>query len=243
MTSTEASTETSTATVEGYRPPQPERAAGLLARLSDVWTEFEARLAEVPILRALDAGDVTVADYQRLLHNLRQQVVDGSLWIARAASNFDMDHFDLRSAAISHALEEHRDHLLLERDYVAVGGSLEALRAGRKNLGSQALSGYMFHEASRPNPVGCLGAMFIIEGLGAQKAGVWARRFQEVLGLADNQVHFMAYHQDADAEHTGTLDAILTSDRIDDDAADAIVTCARVVARLYVMQLTELDEI
>jgi hypothetical protein len=231
-----------TETVEGYLPPEPDR-TGLLSRLADVWTEFETRLDEVPILRALAAGEVTVADYQRLLHNLRQQVVDGSLWIARAASNFDMDHFDLRSAAISHALEEHRDHLLLERDYVAVGGSLDVLRAGRKNIGSQALSGYMFHEASRSNPVGCLGAMFIIEGLGAQKAGGWARRFQEVLGLADSQVHFMAYHQEADAEHTGTLDAILASDRIDDAAADAIVSSARVVARLYVMQLTELDQI
>ncbi|UFU02731.1 iron-containing redox enzyme family protein [Ruania suaedae] len=229
-------------TVEGYRPPEPSTDT-LAARLADVWTEFEERLAQVPILRALAEGGVTVADYQALLHNLRQQVVDGSLWIARAASNFDMDHFDLRSAAISHALEEHRDHLLLERDYVAVGGSLEQLRAGRKNIGSQALSGYMFHQASRPNPVGCLGAMFIIEGLGAQKAAGWARRFQDVLGLADNQVHFMTYHQEADAEHTGTLDAILSSDRIDAAAADEIVSCARVVARLYVMQLTELDQV
>ena len=231
-----------TETVEGYRPPEPDQ-TNLLARLADVWTEFESLLEEVPILRSLAAGEVTVADYQRLLHNLRQQVVDGSLWIARAASHFDMDHFELRSAAISHALEEHRDHLLLERDYVAVGGSLEQLRSGRKNIGSQALSGYLFHQASQPNPVGCLGAMFIIEGLGAQKALAWAERFQEVLGLADNQVHFMRYHQEADAEHTGTLDAILTSDRIDATAADAIVSCARVVARLYVMQLTELDRI
>lgn len=231
-----------TETVEGYRPPEPDQ-TNLLARLADVWTEFESLLEEVPILRSLAAGEVTVADYQRLLHNLRQQVVDGSLWIARAASQFDMDHFELRSAAISHALEEHRDHLLLERDYVAVGGSLEQLRSGRKNIGSQALSGYLFHQASQPNPVGCLGAMFIIEGLGAQKALAWAERFQEVLGLADNQVHFMRYHQEADAEHTGTLDAILTSDRIDATAADAIVSCARVVARLYVMQLTELDRI
>ncbi|QOR70304.1 iron-containing redox enzyme family protein [Ruania alkalisoli] len=230
------------ATVEGYRPPEHDETS-LLARLADVWAEFEERLLVVPILRALREGDVTVADYQCLLHNLRQQVVDGSLWIARAASNFDMDHFDLRSAAISHALEEHRDHLLLERDYVAVGGSLDQLRSGRKNVGSQALSGYMFHQANQPNPIACLGAMFIIEGLGAQKAAEWAQQFQEVLGLADNQVHFMTYHQEADAEHTGKLDAILTSDRIDAAAADAIVSCARVVARLYALQLTELDVI
>lgn len=228
--------------VGAYTPPERDDRP-LLDRLAQVWEDFEARLAQVPILQRLEAGDVTLTDYHRLLHNLRQQVVDGSPWIARAASNFDMDHFDLRSAAISHALEEHRDHLLLQRDYLAIGGSLEVLQAGRKNIGSQALSGYMFHMASQPNPVACLGAMFIIEGLGAQKAGEWGRRFAEVLGLADSQVHFMLYHAEADVEHTGTMDTFLASDRLDAEAQDAIVSCAKVVARLYVMQLTELDEI
>lgn len=225
-----------------YRPPSPESGT-LLERLAAVWSTFEERLEQVPILRRLADGDVSLADYQGLLHNLRQQVVDGSPWISRAASNFDMDHFDLRSAAINHALEEHRDHLLLERDYVAVGGSLEELRAGRKNVGSAALSGYMFHTASQPNPIACLGAMFIIEGLGAQKALGWAEQFQQALGLAEGQVHFMRYHQEADEAHTGKLDAILTSGRIDAAAAEAIVTCAKVVARLYVLQLEELDQV
>ena len=215
--------------------------ATLAERLAAVWNDFETRLAEVPILQRLADGTVTIEDYRRLLFNLRQQVVDGSPWISRAAASFDIDHFDLRSAAIRHAEEEHRDYLMIERDYVAVGGSLAELRAGRKNLGSEALSGYMFHYADRPNPVGLLGAMFIIEGLGARRAAGWATRFQEVLGLADNQVHFMKYHQDADAEHTGNLEAILNSGAIDHAAADEVVRCAEVVARLYALQLEELD--
>lgn len=216
-------------------------AESLFIRLSDVWAELEEQLDRVPLLRRLADGTVTLHDYERLLFNLRQQVVDGSLWISRAASNFDVEHFALRSAAIRHAEEEHRDFLMLERDYVAIGGSLDELRAGRKNLGSEALSGYMFHAADARNPVGLLGAMFIIEGLGAQRAAGWAERFQEVLGLADNQVHFMRYHQDADTEHTGALEAILRSGIIDKDAADEIVRCAQIVARLYVLQLEELD--
>ena len=219
----------------------PTTADTLFDRLADVWIELDERLANVPVLSRLEEGTVTIDDYKRLLFNLRQQVVDGSLWISRAASNFDVDHFELRAAAIRHAEEEHRDYHMLERDYVAVGGSLDELRAGRKNLGSEALSGYMFHYADRPNPTGLLGAMFIIEGLGAQRAAGWAARFQEVLGLADNQVHFMVYHQEADGEHTGNMNAILTSGIIDDVDADEIVRCAQVVARLYALQLEELD--
>lgn len=213
----------------------------LFERLAVVWTELEEHLARVPILQRLDAGTVTLEDYQRLLFNLRQQVIDGSLWIARAASNFDIEHFELRAAAIKHAEEEHRDHYMLERDYVAVGGDRDELRAGRKNIGSEALSGYLFNYANRPNPAGLLGAMFIIEGLGAQRAAAWAARFQEVLGLADNQVHFMVYHQEADGAHTGDMEAILSSGLIDDAMADEIVRCAQVVARLYALQLEELD--
>lgn len=212
----------------------------LADRLAQVWSDFETQLERVPVLQRLADGTVTIDDYRDLLFNLRQQVVDGSPWISRAASNFDIAHFELRTAAIKHAQEEHRDYLMLERDYVAVGGSLEELRAGRKNIGSEALSGYMFHYADQPNPVGLLGAMFIIEGLGARRAAEWARRFQDVLGLADSQVHFMVYHQEADGAHTGDLEKILSSGIIDDDAADAIVRCAEVVARLYALQLEEL---
>jgi 3-oxoacyl-[acyl-carrier-protein] synthase-3 len=226
----------------------PSTAAGsapagssLLERLGDVWLELEHHLAKVPVLQRLDDGTVTLEDYMRLLFNLRQQVIDGSPWISRAASNFDIDHFELRAAAIKHAEEEHRDHFLLEGDYVALGGSREELRAGRKNVGSEALSGYLFNYASKPNPAGLLGAMFIIEGLGARRAAEWAARFQEVLGLADNQVHFMQYHQEADGAHTGDMEAILTSGLIDDATADEIVRCAQVVARLYALQLEELD--
>jgi len=215
--------------------------ATLFDRLADVWAELEERLQTVPVLARLEEGTVTLDDYKRLLRNLRQQVVDGSPWISRAASNFDIDHFELRSAAIRHAEEEHRDFLMIERDYVAVGGTLDELREGRKNIGSEALSGYMFTYADRPNPVGLMGAMFIIEGLGAKRAAGWAARFQEVLGLADNQVRFMTYHEQADAQHTGGLEAILTSGIVDEDAADEIVRCAQVVARLYAMQLEELD--
>lgn len=219
----------------------PVTADTLFERLAEVWVELEERLEKVPVLARLEAGTVTLDDYMRLLFNLRQQVVDGSPWISRAASSFDMDHFELRSAAIRHAEEEHRDYQMIERDYVAVGGSLEELRSGRKNLGAEALSGYMFHYADQPNPVGLLGAMFIIEGLGAKRAAGWAARFQEVLGLADNQVHFMRYHQEADSEHTGNLEAILTSGIIDDQGAADIVRCAQVVSRLYALQLEELD--
>src|SRR5690349_19045853 len=126
----------------------PSAAATLYERLAEVWDRLEEQLEVVPVLRRLADGTVTIDDYRRLLFNLRQQVVDGSPSTSRAAASFDIAHFELRSAAIRHAEEEHRDYLMIERDYVAVGGALDELRAGRKNIGSEALSGYMFHYAA-----------------------------------------------------------------------------------------------
>ena len=133
--------------------------------------------------------------------------------------------------------------MMIERDYAACGGSIEDIRGGRKNIGSEALSAYMFDTASRPDPVGLLGAMFIIEGLGTGKASEWAARFKEVLGLRDDQVSFLAYHGDADDDHFAKLQAILALPWIDAAATEAIVTTAKVVARLYALQLEELDNV
>jgi 3-oxoacyl-[acyl-carrier-protein] synthase-3 len=216
---------------------------GVHERLDAVWRDFEQRLDEVPVMRRLAEGTATIEDYRRLLFNLRQQVADGARWISRAASNFSVDLFDLRSAAIGHAAEEHRDFMMIERDYAACGGAIEDIRSGEKNIGSEALSAYMFHTASQPDPIGLLGAMFIIEGLGTGKASGWAARFKELLGLRDDQVSFLAYHGEADDDHFAKLQAILNSPRIDAAAADAIVKTAKVVARLYALQLEELDHV
>ena len=162
---------------------QDSAVAAVLRKLAVAWTEFEGRLEATPLIRRLTRGRFELADYRMFLINLRQQVKDGSLWMARAASSIDEDHLELRSTLMRHAVTEHRDFRMLETDYVASGGALEEIRNAEKNLGSEALSSWMFHQASQPNPFGLLGAMFIIEGLGSIKAAAWGRLAQSRLGL------------------------------------------------------------
>ena len=145
----------------------------LVRQLARVWIDFETRLHQVPIVAKLESGRFSREDYKLLLLNLRQQVVEGARWIARAASQMDAERFPLRSLFITHAREEHRDFQLLERNYESVGGDVADIRGAAKNVGSEALSAWMFHRASQENPFDLLGAMFIIEGLGAQLAARW----------------------------------------------------------------------
>jgi 3-oxoacyl-[acyl-carrier-protein] synthase-3 len=214
-----------------------------VTQLAQVWAEFQRSLATIPVVRRIEDGAATADDYRRLLLNLRQQVVDGGRWIALAASNFSAGLFWLRSAAIQHAADEHRDFQLLEADYTAAGGDPQAITTAAPNIGSAALSAFVFHRASLPDPVDLLGAMFIIEGLGARKAGGWADRLQESPGLRADQLSFLRYHAAGDDEHFAILSAALRSGLLDRAAVTRMVKTARVVARLYVLQLEELDNV
>lgn len=224
-------------------PNDPAPVVHALTGLADVWAEFERGLSRVPVIRRIEDGIATVHDYRRLLLNLRQQVVDGGRWIALAASNFGTDLFPLRSAAIRHAADEHQDFQLLERDHASVGGDPAAMNSTPANIGSAALSAFMFHRAGLPDPVDLLGAMFVIEGLGNRKAGVWAGRLQQSAGLRDDQLTFLRYHSVGDDAHYDVLRAALRSGLFDDAQVTQIVRTARVVARLYLLQLEELDHV
>jgi 3-oxoacyl-[acyl-carrier-protein] synthase-3 len=224
-------------------PGDDPAASRVFTELAEVWAELEQALARVPVVRRIEDGTATVDDYRRLLVNLRQQVVDGGRWISLAAANFSADLFWLRSAAIQHAAAEHRDFRMLERDFAAVGGDPRIMASTPANVGSAALSAFVFYRAGRPDPVDLLGAMFVIEGLGMRKAAGWADRLQQCPGLADDQVSFLRYHAAGDDEHFGVLRAALRSGAFDDSAVTRIVKTARVVARLYALQLEELDHV
>ncbi|WP_439814875.1 3-oxoacyl-[acyl-carrier-protein] synthase III C-terminal domain-containing protein [Zavarzinia sp. CC-PAN008] len=216
----------------------------LVRGLTQVWTEFETALNTVPVIDRLNRRRFRIEDYRRLLMNLRQQVAEGARWIARAASNIPLDKFELRSTFLGHAHEEHRDFRLVEQDFVAAGGRLEEIRAGAKNIGSEALSAWMFQRASQPDPVDLLGAMFIIEGLGNRLAARWGRMIQEQLNLPGDAVHFLTYHGANDDTHVEKMwSAFDHEGLLTEESVAAILKTARVTARLYRLQLEELDNV
>ncbi len=217
-----------------------ELKASLIRQLTLVWSDFEAELNRVPIIDKLNRGKLRLEDYKLVLLNLRQQVVEGARWIARAASNITAEGFDLRSTFLGHAHEEHRDFQMLERNYLAVGGTLEEIQGAEKNIGSEALSAWMFHKASRENPIDLLGAMFIIEGLGNRLALRWGRAFQDQLGLTPEQVSFLLYHGDNDERHLEKMWEAFDSGILTPQLVKDIVKTAKVTARLYRLQLEEL---
>jgi 3-oxoacyl-[acyl-carrier-protein] synthase III len=218
-----------------------DKPQAVMRGLLTLWGEFAASLDQVPIIDKLNRGKFRLSDYQDLLRSHRQQVVEGARWIARASSSIDEHWFELRSRFMQHAITEHRDFKMIEQDYVSVGGKIEDIVGAPKNIGSEALHAFIFHRASQPNPFDLLGAMFIIEGLGQKKASEWGKQIRDQLGLKSEQVSFLLYHGENDAAHMQEFEDTLTSGILAiPDMDKAILKTAKVVARLYRLQLEEL---
>jgi 3-oxoacyl-[acyl-carrier-protein] synthase-3 len=213
-----------------------------LQALLRVWFDFERRLNRVPIIQRLEQGTFNRDDYLALLLNLRQQVIEGSRWITRSASSFDRHYSDIRSLVIGHAKDEHQDYQLLEQDFVIAGGNLELIQNGERNIGSEALHGFLMYRASRPNPVDMIGAMWMIEGLGEKMANNWAERIGELIPTNTTATKFLSYHGHNDDAHMQKFYQMLNSVCTDDSRAAAIEKTAQVVARLYCLQLEVIDE-
>lgn len=217
-----------------------ETSEWLVRQLSQIWIEFESNLLKTPIVKNIHEGKLTLDKYKLLLHDLRQQVIDGSQWISRAASNIDIEIFELRSAFIKHTAAEHKDYQLLEKNYENLGENPEQIRTGKKNIGTIALTSFMFQQASKSNPIDLLGSMFIIEGIGKRLAGYWGEMIKEQLNLQEDQVSFFTYHGVADENHFHNLEKALNHPLMNMELAEKIANTAKVTARLYEMQLNEL---
>lgn len=217
-----------------------ETSEWLIRNLAQIWIDFETELLKVPIITKIHDGQLSLSDYKLLLIDLRQQVIDGSQWISRAASNIDIDLFELRSAFIKHTAAEHKDYQMLEKNFEALGENIDIIRNGEKNIGSMALTSFMFQQASKPNPIDLLGSMFIIEGIGKRLAGYWGEMIKDQLNLKANQVSFFTYHGVADENHFHNLEKALNHPKMNMEVAKNIVKTAKTTAKLYKMQLTEL---
>ncbi len=218
-----------------------EQGQQCLQNLLRIWFDFERRLGKVPIIRRLEQGNFSIEDYQKLIRNLRQQVIEGSRWISRCASSFDRDYADVRSVVIGHARDEHRDYEMLEQDYVAAGGDLADIQKADRNPGSEALHAFLMYRASLPNPIDLIGAMWIIEGLGQKMASDWAKQVDKITDGDGRYTQFMRYHGENDDEHLEKLYQLIDRVCKNEIQLKSITRTATVVARLYAMQLDEID--
>jgi 3-oxoacyl-[acyl-carrier-protein] synthase-3 len=182
---------------------------------------------------------ITHTDLLNWMEDWIPQVQQGSVWMRKAIAGLDDRHAALRELVTAHANDEQYDFRILFDDYRRAGGQAPRIEDLRRNPGGEALNAYLHARAERPNAIGLLGAIYVIEGTGQRIVPALLPALKRQLGLPLEAVRFLHYHGENDVNHlarwlTCAEHALRVGGRA---AVDDIIATARDTAQLYLMQL------
>jgi 3-oxoacyl-[acyl-carrier-protein] synthase III len=211
----------------------------LLTELASIWHDYRSRAWRTTMIRKITTGRFTPDDYVRWMACWIPQVREGSQWMRTGAEHLDERHGALAQLVRKHAGEEQFDYKILFDDYRRAGGDAPSIDALIRNPGGEALNAYMHALARQPNPLGLLGAIYIIEGTGQRIIPALLPLLRKQLDVPEQAFRFLAYHGENDASHLAHwLTAVEIALGLDPDhAAAQIAAVARSTAELYLLQL------
>jgi pyrroloquinoline quinone (PQQ) biosynthesis protein C len=190
------------------------------------------RLVSTGIVQRALAGTLSLDRYLAFLgqayHHVRHTVPLMMAVGARLEPQYDW----LRKE-IFHYLEEEdgHDQWILD-DIAEAGGDAEAARSTAPALATDAMVAYAYDVATRRNPVGFFGMVFVLEGTSVSLASRAADQIQAALGLPARAMTYLRSHGELDQQHVQHLAGIL--DRLTAVAdREAVVRCAQVIYKLY----------
>jgi 3-oxoacyl-[acyl-carrier-protein] synthase-3 len=211
----------------------------LLRELAGVWHEYRSRAWRAPIVARITRGHVTHTDLVHWMGDWIPQVQQGSIWMRKAIAGLDDRYAALRELVTAHANDEQYDFRILFDDYRRAGGPVARIEDLRRNPGGEALNAYLHARAERPNAIGLLGAIYIIEGTGQRIVPALLPELRRQLALPLEAVRFLHYHGENDVNHLARwLKCAEHAIAVGRQAAvDDIIASARDTAQLYLMQL------
>ena len=217
----------------------PQQLAPLLTELASIWQDYRSNVWRTPLLRRIRTRQLQTQDYVRWMSHWIPQVREGSLWMREGAASLTGDYATLASLIDLHAGEEQNDFKILHSDYLTAGGTETDISKLRRNPGGEALNAYLHNLAATPNPIGLLGAIYIIEGTGQRIVPSLLPLLRAALPLPPEAFRFLEYHGANDENHLDRwLMAVQMALDLDNEgtAQQAILQTARNTAAMYLMQ-------
>jgi 3-oxoacyl-[acyl-carrier-protein] synthase-3 len=232
--------------IEPPHDPQtaPAGLGGLLTELAGIWHDYRSRVWRTPLLRQLRERRFATTDYLNWMAQWVPQVREGSKWMREGAASLTGPYQALAALIGTHAGEEQDDFKILYRDYRGAGGQ-DDIDALRRNPGGEALNAYLHALAATSNPLGLLGAIYIIEGTGQRIVPALLPLLKASLDLPPDVFRFLEYHGHNDENHLNRwLAAVEIVMALDErgDTARQILDTARSTAALYLMQFQYVTE-
>ncbi len=235
------------APAEIIAPPHDPQSApvhlqDLLTTLAGIWHDYRSQVWRSPVIHKLVSQQFTLGDYRNWTSQWVPQVREGSKWMREAVASLTGVYADLASLIETHAGEEQNDFKILYEDYCAAGG-IEPLDSLRRNPGGEALNSYLHSLAATTNPIGLLGAIYIIEGTGQRIVPALLPLLRKQVDLPASAFRFLEYHGANDEHHLARwLSAVELALAIEPQAAKSIIATAKRTAQLYLMQFEHILE-
>jgi len=231
-------------------PPHDPAAApaglgALLTELAAIWHDYRSRVWRTPLVRQIRERRFAVPDYLNWMEQWVPQVREGSLWMREGAASLSEPYQALSSLIGVHAGEEQNDFQILFSDYRKAGGTVERIEDLRRNPGGEALNAYLHALAATRDPIGLLGAIYIIEGTGQRIVPALLPLLKASLRLPPDAFRFLEYHGHNDENHLNRwLLAVEMVMAVEGQARAArqIADTARHTAALYLMQFQHITE-
>ncbi|CAB3884744.1 iron-containing redox enzyme family protein [Achromobacter anxifer] len=223
----------------------PQGLGQLLTELAAIWHDYRSRVWRTPVVRRLRNRQFQTADYLNWMENWIPQVREGSKWMREGAASLTEQYAPLAALIDTHAGEEQNDFQILFQDYRTAGGTVADIDALRRNPGGEALNAYLHGLAATRDPIGLLGAIYIIEGTGQRIVPALLPLLKASLKLPPDAFRFLEYHGHNDEHHLARwLTAVELALDCDEDgrAEQRIVDTARRTAALYLMQFHHVME-
>jgi len=223
----------------------PDALGPLLTELATIWHDYRSRVWRTPLVRSLRERRFTTDDYLAWSSHWIPQVREGTRWMREAVANLSPTYAPLAALITLHAGEEQDDFKILFDDYRKAGGTVSRIEDLHRNPGGEALNAYLHALAATPDPIGLLGAIYIIEGTGQRIIPALLPLLKASLRLAPDVFRFLEYHGHNDEQHLARwLNAVAIALDCDDtgQAARAIMNTARRTAALYLMQFQYVKE-
>ena len=221
----------------------PQGLAPLLTELASIWHDYRSQVWRTPLVQCIRSGHMQSADYVRWMSQWIPQVREGSLWMREGAASLTGDYAALAALMGVHAGEEQNDFKILHQDYLNAGGTITDIDQLQRNPGGQALNSYLHSLAATTNPVGLLGAIYIIEGTGQRIVPSLLPLLRQSLALGPECFRFLEYHGANDENHLErwlmAVQMVMALDTTG-DAPRAIAATARNTAALYLMQFNHI---
>ncbi|KQW57015.1 StlD/DarB family beta-ketosynthase [Variovorax sp. Root411] len=223
----------------------PDGLGALLTELAAIWHDYRSRVWRTPLVRQIRERRFAVPDYLNWMGQWVPQVREGSLWMREGAASLSEPYQVLASLIGVHAGEEQNDFNILFSDYRNAGGTVEKIEDLRRNPGGEALNAYLHGLAATRDPIGLLGAIYIIEGTGQRIVPALLPLLKASLKLPPDAFRFLEYHGHNDEHHLSRwLTAVEMVMAVEGQARAArqIADTARHTAALYLMQFQHITE-